>query len=63
MERGTETATGPRLQGMDPATLASLEMEALDDVDVDHIANKVRKNARGIVKKLHLGHLMTEKDE
>jgi hypothetical protein len=63
LEGGTDTGTGPRPQVMDPATLASLEMEALDDVDVDHIANKVRKNARGIVKKLHLGHLMTDKDE
>ncbi|MBS1193880.1 MAG: hypothetical protein H6R28_280 [Methanomicrobiales archaeon] len=63
LEGGTDPGPGHRPQEMDPATLASLEMEALDDVDVDHIANKVRKNARGIVKKLHLGHLMTEKDE
>ncbi len=60
---GPVSGQGPSPQGMDPATLATLEMEALDDMDVDHIANKVRKNARGIVKKLHLGHLMTEKDE
>ncbi len=53
----------PFPRGMDPATLANLEMAALDDMDVDHIATKVRKNARGIVKKLHLGHLMTDKDE
>jgi hypothetical protein len=53
----------PAPRAMDPVTLANLEMAALDDMDVDHIAIKVRKNARGIVKKLHLGHLMTEKDE
>jgi hypothetical protein len=53
----------PGHKKIDPATLANLEMAALDDMDVDHIATKVRKNARGIVKKLHLGHLMTEKDE
>jgi hypothetical protein len=63
LKEGIDSGSGDRPPAMDPATLASLEMEALDDVDVDHIANKVRKNARGIVKKLHLGHLMTEKDE
>jgi hypothetical protein len=60
---GGGSGPAPSPQAMDPATLASLEMSALDDMDVDHIATKVRKNARGIVKKLHLGHLMTEKDE
>lgn len=62
-ERGTAAEPEPYHRGMDPATLANLEMAALDDMDVDHIATKIRKNARGIVKKLHLGHLMTEKDE
>jgi len=60
---GTPPEEEPTPGGMDPVTLANLEMAALDDMDVDHIATKVRKNARGIVKKLHLGHLMTEKDE
>ncbi|MDD1659975.1 MAG: DUF4388 domain-containing protein [Methanomicrobiales archaeon] len=62
-EGGTTPEPEPFHKGMDPATLANLEMAALDDMDVDHIATKIRKNARGIVKKLHLGHLMTEKDE
>ena len=47
----------------DELALLHMEMSALDDVDVEHIATKIRKNAKGIVKKLHLGHLMTEKDE
>ncbi|HUK92990.1 MAG TPA: hypothetical protein VLU98_03025, partial [Methanomicrobiales archaeon] len=54
-------ATGP--DGYDELALLHMEMSALDDVDVEHIATKIRKNARGIVKKLHLGHLMTEKEE
>ena len=49
--------------GYDELALLHMEMSALDDVDVEHIATKIRKNARGIVKKLHLGHLMTEKEE
>jgi hypothetical protein len=40
-----------------------MEMSALDDVDVEHIATKIRKNAKGIVRKLHLGHIMTEKED
>jgi hypothetical protein len=47
----------------DELALLHMEISALDDVDVEHIATKIRKNARGIVKKLHLGHLMTEKEE
>jgi hypothetical protein len=47
----------------DELALLHMEMSALDDVDVEHIATKIRKNAKGIVKKLHLGHLMTEKEE
>jgi hypothetical protein len=47
----------------DELALLHMEMSALDDVDVEHIATKIRKNARGIVKKLHLGHLMTEKED
>jgi len=47
----------------DELALLHMEMATLDDVDVEHIATKIRKNARGIVKKLHLGHLMTEKEE
>ena len=54
-------ATEP--DGYDELALLHMEMSALDDVDVEHIATKIRKNARGIVKKLHLGHLMTEKEE
>jgi len=53
----------PSLDGYDELALLHMEMSALDDVDVEHIATKIRKNARGIVKKLHLGHLMTEKEE
>ncbi|MDD1668489.1 MAG: hypothetical protein LUO97_01685 [Methanomicrobiales archaeon] len=49
--------------GYDELALLHMEMSALDDVDVEHIATKIRKNARGIVKKLHLGHLMAEKEE
>jgi hypothetical protein len=49
--------------GYDELALLHMEMSALDDVDVEHIATKIRKNAKGIVKKLHLGHLMTEKEE
>jgi hypothetical protein len=62
-EGGTLREGEPIHGALDPVTLANLEMAALDDMDVDHIATKIRKNARGIVKKLHLGHLMTEKDE
>jgi len=47
----------------DELALLRMEMSALDDVDVEHIATKIRKNAKGIVKKLHLGHLMTEKED
>jgi len=57
---GTEI---PPPGGYDELALLHMEMSALDDVDVEHIATKIRKNARGIVKKLHLGHLMTEKEE
>jgi hypothetical protein len=57
---GTEV---PGSNGYDELALLHMEMSALDDVDVEHIATKIRKNARGIVKKLHLGHLMTEKEE
>jgi hypothetical protein len=53
----------PPPDGYDELALLHMEMSALDDVDVEHIATKIRKNARGIVKKLHLGHLMTEKEE
>ncbi|MDD1659570.1 MAG: hypothetical protein LUP92_04960 [Methanomicrobiales archaeon] len=53
----------PQPSGYDELALLHMEMSALDDVDVEHIATKIRKNARGIVKKLHLGHLMTEKEE
>ena len=53
----------PPPSGYDELALLHMEMSALDDVDVEHIATKIRKNARGIVKKLHLGHLMTEKEE
>jgi hypothetical protein len=49
--------------GYDETTLLHMEMSALDDVDVEHIATKIRKNAKGIVKRLHLGHLMAEKEE
>ncbi|HMA04420.1 MAG TPA: hypothetical protein VKO45_00680 [Methanomicrobiales archaeon] len=49
--------------GYDELALLHMEMSSLDDVDVEHIATKIRKNAKGIVKKLHLGHLMTEKEE
>ena len=49
--------------GYDELALLHMEMSALDDVDVEHIATKIRKNAKGIVKKLHLGHLMTEKED
>jgi len=62
-EGGTLREGEPIHGALDPVTLANLEMAALDEMDVDHIATKIRKNARGIVKKLHLGHLMTEKDE
>ncbi|HXW98206.1 MAG TPA: hypothetical protein VEI51_00610 [Methanomicrobiales archaeon] len=54
---------GPSDDGYDELALLHMEMSALDDVDVEHIATKIRKNAKGIVKKLHLGHLMTEKEE
>jgi hypothetical protein len=47
----------------DELALLHMEMSSLDDVDVEHIATKIRKNAKGIVKKLHLGHLMTEKED
>jgi hypothetical protein len=57
------TADIPPPGGYDELALLHMEMSALDDVDVEHIATKIRKNARGIVKKLHLGHLMTEKEE
>ena len=60
-EQGGGEAPGP--DGYDELALLHMEMSALDDVDVEHIATKIRKNARGIVKKLHLGHLMTEKEE
>jgi hypothetical protein len=53
----------PVPDGYDELALLHMEMSALDDVDVEHIATKIRKNAKGIVKKLHLGHLMTEKEE
>lgn len=56
----TEAAT---VNEYDELALLHMEMSALDDVDVEHIATKIRKNAKGIVKKLHLGHLMTEKEE
>jgi len=52
-----------RAEGYDELALLHMEMSALDDVDVEHIATKVRKNARGIVRKLHLGHIMTEKED
>ncbi|HVP25621.1 MAG TPA: hypothetical protein VMS81_06545 [Methanomicrobiales archaeon] len=62
---GSELAGGeiPAPDGYDELALLHMEMSALDDVDVEHIATKIRKNAKGIVKKLHLGHLMTEKEE
>jgi len=47
----------------DELALLHMEMSALDDVDVEHIATKIRKNAKGIVRKLHLGHIMTEKED
>jgi hypothetical protein len=53
----------PPRDGYDELALLHMEMSALDDVDVEHIATKIRKNAKGIVKKLHLGHLMTEKED
>ena len=56
-------AEAPPPDGYDELALLHMEMSALDDVDVEHIATKIRKNAKGIVKKLHLGHLMTEKEE
>jgi hypothetical protein len=49
--------------GYDELALLHMEMSALDDVDVEHIATKIRKNAKGIVRKLHLGHIMTEKED
>ena len=49
--------------GYDELALLHMEISALDDVDVEHIATKVRKNAKGIVRKLHLGHIMTEKED
>ena len=59
-----QAGSGVPLTGdYDELALLRMEMSALDDVDVEHIATKIRKNAKGIVKKLHLGHLMTEKEE
>ncbi len=49
--------------GYDELALLHMEMSALDDVDVEHIATKIRKNAKGIVRKLHLGHIMTERED
>jgi hypothetical protein len=60
---GRVVAKVPPPAGYDELALLHMEMSALDDVDVEHIATKIRKNAKGIVKKLHLGHLMTEKEE
>jgi hypothetical protein len=60
---GRVVAETPPPTGYDELALLHMEMSALDDVDVEHIATKIRKNAKGIVKKLHLGHLMTEKEE
>jgi hypothetical protein len=57
---GEETSPGG---GYDELALLHMEISALDDVDVEHIATKVRKNAKGIVRKLHLGHIMTEKED
>jgi hypothetical protein len=53
----------PQAAEYDELALLRMEMSSLDDVDVEHIATKIRKNAKGIVKKLHLGHLMTEKED
>jgi hypothetical protein len=57
------SAEAPPSGEYDELALLHMEISALDDVDVEHIATKIRKNAKGIVKKLHLGHLMTEKEE
>jgi hypothetical protein len=54
---------GAAADGYDELALLHMEMSALDDVDVEHIATKIRKNAKGIVRKLHLGHIMTEKED
>lgn len=58
---GGEAAPTP--DNYEELALLHMEMSALDDVDVEHIATKIRKNAKGIVKQLHLGHLMTEKED
>jgi hypothetical protein len=67
--RAAATASGPGggeappADGYDELALLHMEMSALDDVDVEHIATKIRKNAKGIVRKLHLGHIMTERED
>ncbi len=63
MPKGQAGSAVPLTGDYDELALLRMEMSALDDVDVEHIATKIRKNAKGIVKKLHLGHLMTEKEE
>jgi hypothetical protein len=54
---------GAPADGYDELALLHMEMSALDDVDVEHIATKIRKNAKGIVRKLNLGHIMNDKED
>jgi len=60
---GSGGSGASQADGYDELALLHMEMSALDDVDVEHIATKIRKNAKGIVRKLHLGHIMTERED